>query len=818
MKLFNILISLCLLLLGGCGQGPENVAGTGSRTGNAIVSGVIENQDGSVAADVEVAFIPVSTDPTPSAGNLVKITARTDADGVYRVNTALTGNWNLFADNGAGKLAYKDSLVFDGDTTVVPTAQLTPQGGLKIVFKVQPQHDPRFIDIIFWGTDFNQIPMDSNGLMRMDSLAEGMYPVRIKLPPDYAILDTVFNVRAGIIDGPDTIALRYLGVPVVTGLKADYDTLNGAVVLTWNRLDTSVIIGYNIYQSIADTQFIQDPVNRTSVKDTFYRPPDIIVGTTYVYRVKGINKNGDVCPLFSNADTVFAANPNLVKTEISVRALNTIHDSVSIKDTVRFTATYINLTRKNKLIEWFVDSSASPVLTETLDVAACCQETLAYAWSVPGRHLVSVNITDEAGTKWWGGNGLCIVAQDPPLAFAGNDTSVRIGETIRLHGQGSDRFGYVAEWAWDVGCTGNFTASSNGAMLPLAPDTENIGFLCALRIKDDDGNYGFDTVSIAVFDQYTPVVDTNYRVTDIQQTSVVIRWNTNIASLGQVFYGSTPSCDMGTQTDPLSLSHVVQVSGLSPATLYFYRAFSQSGVFSDTSPLAAFSTRLTATPRYVIKRLPAGSVPVVDGVLTEWPPEYLITTISGDENVYGRDALTAIDPSVEWNGALYAAWDDDRVYFAVKVTADDVYLKGHGTTSGCGSGNTTPVFDNLKIHPGGCDMGFYMWSNGDLEREPSFPYDIGSTIIAAVTPVSGNGLPEYEFSLARNVLDPFDMKDFQISVYSEDQDEANGTGTTVLGFGTYYVDSKQDWASTPWGNPLYYPAYNLADTEGPGLK
>jgi PKD repeat protein len=81
----------------------------------------------------------------------------------------------------------------------------------------------------------------------------------------------------------------------------------------------------------------------------------------------------------------------------------------------------------------------------------------------------------------------------------------------------------------------------------------------------------------------------NVRVTDITQTSVIVRWETNIPADSRVIYDTVSHPNLGTEpnfgyanstgtsnTDPKVTEHAVQISGLSANTTYYFRALSRS--------------------------------------------------------------------------------------------------------------------------------------------------------------------------------------------------------------------------------------------------
>jgi formylglycine-generating enzyme required for sulfatase activity len=90
------------------------------------------------------------------------------------------------------------------------------------------------------------------------------------------------------------------------------------------------------------------------------------------------------------------------------------------------------------------------------------------------------------------------VLQDNPVANAGRDTVVFIGHEIHLHGSGVDTYGRIAKYEWDIGGTGSFLQTSTGDTVVNAPSSPVKPYYCILRVTDDDGNIGLDTVNISV--------------------------------------------------------------------------------------------------------------------------------------------------------------------------------------------------------------------------------------------------------------------------------------------------------------------------------
>lgn len=95
----------------------------------------------------------------------------------------------------------------------------------------------------------------------------------------------------------------------------------------------------------------------------------------------------------------------------------------------------------------------------------------------------------------------------PPVANAGNDTTVKINETINLHGTGTDADGYITEYAWQIGNSG-WIITAGGDTSFAAPSSEQM-LVCILRVKDNDNEVDFDSVNISVQDTgYEPWIPT----------------------------------------------------------------------------------------------------------------------------------------------------------------------------------------------------------------------------------------------------------------------------------------------------------------------
>ncbi|MBN1577982.1 MAG: fibronectin type III domain-containing protein [Chitinispirillaceae bacterium] len=203
---------------------------------------------------------------------------------------------------------------------------------------------------------------------------------------------------------PDSIELRFKGVPAPGGLTIGYDTLNEAVLLTWNPLDTSLIDGFNVYRALKGENF--SLITTTPLPETAkgFINHSVKIDTTYEYRVVARNKAGEESRLVDiEADTVVTVSRSEVITTIEWGTTGTINDTASVGDTVGIVVGYSNPTRVIRKVLWYIGEYtgelAIPVKEKT-DSSLSGNDTLNYRWDTHGSKLVTVRIFDDGGVEW----------------------------------------------------------------------------------------------------------------------------------------------------------------------------------------------------------------------------------------------------------------------------------------------------------------------------------------------------------------------------------------------------------------------------------
>jgi uncharacterized protein (TIGR02145 family) len=153
-----------------------------------------------------------------------------------------------------------------------------------------------------------------------------------------------------------------------------------------------------------------------------------------------------------------------------------INDTIKLQSTVA--STYGSIVKK----EWKIGSTDKWIVCGNNDTAI-----IAPAKENPS-YIISLRVTDDDGNV----NGAEVpikVETMAPIAFAGSDTTVFVSETIKLHGIGTDESAIV-EYAWKIG-DGEWVLINSGDISFSGSLTAKTT-VCSLRVKDDEGNYGYD--------------------------------------------------------------------------------------------------------------------------------------------------------------------------------------------------------------------------------------------------------------------------------------------------------------------------------------
>lgn len=162
----------------------------------------------------------------------------------------------------------------------------------------------------------------------------------------------------------------------------------------------------------------------------------------------------------------------------------------------------------------------------------------------------------------------------------------------------------------------------------------------------------------------------NPRESDIQQTSITISWETNVASSSNVSYGLTPAYDLGTVSDAtMSTSHSVTLDNLTAGTIYYVLPYSELGPDVTPNHPMVVSTRSTSSGEikvYFNHHVDHTVATDEEAVFTASIVDTFIAII--DQAEYTLDVTMYETESTEVVDAINAAYDRGVV---VRVISDD---------------------------------------------------------------------------------------------------------------------------------------------------
>ncbi len=126
---------------------------------------------------------------------------------------------------------------------------------------------------------------------------------------------------------------------------------------------------------------------------------------------------------------------------------------------------------------------------------------VVHSWSATGVYQVTLQVSDGKLSNRT--TTLITVVEplppnQPPRAFAGNDTTVKKGKELQLTGIGTDDDGHIVSWEWDVDNDGTYdTYSEIDGQLTTTFDEVGLNTLW-LRVTDNRGGVHKDSVIITV--------------------------------------------------------------------------------------------------------------------------------------------------------------------------------------------------------------------------------------------------------------------------------------------------------------------------------
>jgi hypothetical protein len=141
-----------------------------------------------------------------------------------------------------------------------------------------------------------------------------------------------------------------------------------------------------------------------------------------------------------------------------------------------------------------VDGSIASYEWKEGDTLLATTEEFVYTSDTPGEHILTLTVTDNKGaTETKTITVVVAAANQVPLADAGEDRQITLGETLALVGKGNDSDGNVVSYLWKEG----EVELAQTAALNYVPTVEGVHTL-TLIVTDNDGATKSDDVAVSV--------------------------------------------------------------------------------------------------------------------------------------------------------------------------------------------------------------------------------------------------------------------------------------------------------------------------------
>ena len=114
-----------------------------------------------------------------------------------------------------------------------------------------------------------------------------------------------------------------------------------------------------------------------------------------------------------------------------------------------------------------------------------------------GKHIIVLSVMDNDG-RWSESAPFELFIYTNPIAHAGEDITVKPGDTVQFAGAGTDEDGEISKYEWDLNGDGIFEfKSENTGLTTFIYNNEGL-FTVTLRVTDNDGNTATDEMVVSV--------------------------------------------------------------------------------------------------------------------------------------------------------------------------------------------------------------------------------------------------------------------------------------------------------------------------------
>ncbi len=399
MKRFFVALSLVssmFVLFLCCSDG--TTVSTFGGSGTETVGGILVDSLGNPVNNAFVRVAPVDT------ASSIEFWDVTNIDGEYLIEKIKAGIYNLEGFTQDSSLVIViDSILYANDSIKLDLGIDTMWAPGNISGRVLVDSAATAgVSIYIPGTSYDA-HSDDSGYFIISFILAGTHNVYYEYPGYLRGVDTNISVFSGLTTQLDTknLSLDPNDKPPAPGfLSAAYDTVSGAVILTWEKVNVSDLLGYNVYRrDTTDTGFIKIATAYDTVySDTIFKDLSDTNSCFYQYQVKSVDTLTNESDFSPRAD-INAISPTVLMTFFTWTLMPSDTDTVVNGQSVNLAVNFKNKVRKNILIRWYTKDPLEIVRTANVDTKEG-DDTLTYTWQDTGVHLVCVEALDEKGDTW----------------------------------------------------------------------------------------------------------------------------------------------------------------------------------------------------------------------------------------------------------------------------------------------------------------------------------------------------------------------------------------------------------------------------------
>jgi Polysaccharide lyase len=367
--------------------------------------------------------------------------------------------------------------------------------------------------------------------------------------------------------------------PVISGITATAITQTGATI-TWNTDEVSDSrVDYGL-----TTSYGSNVTNASDVTSHSLNLTGLTANTLYHYKVTSVDPSNN-----SSASADFAFTTQAVSTDTTAPVITNV---VLTPTSSSVTATYTTddpATTRLKLL--------TPITPSVFDATLVNNHTATISGLTPGTsYTCKITSVNEVSlqTDLTAGCSFTTTALAPPLLsnIAVSDISAS-GFTVTWNTDSASNtvVNYGLTNAYGATYSNASNVTSHSAILTGLNEASDYHY----RVCSTDTNSLTTCSPDAVQATNSAGIPTSSGLTATPtSTTITWTWTTDVASSTKVCYGTTAAISTCVTDATLVTSHSIQATGLTAATRYFYRAYSENQAGEpDVSPYKVVMTKTT---------------------------------------------------------------------------------------------------------------------------------------------------------------------------------------------------------------------------------